>query len=387
MEKFLRRTWLEINLDRLCENYTHVADMAGEDTQVIAVVKANAYGHGAVTCAKALQRVGADYFAVSNLEEAIQLRLEDITCPILILSYTPPTEAKRLAAYHITQTVVDMQHAQALSDAACKAGVHVSVHFKVDTGMSRVGFFAQNAQECRRAAGEIVSCAKLDGLDAQGIFTHFATSDEPNNDLTEKQYARFKQVIAEIEAQGIHLPMQHCCNSAATLRFTQMHLDAVRPGIILYGLLPDVRTTEDILPLQPVMQLKTCVSLVKHVPAGTVISYGATFTAPYDMQIATVPIGYADGYPRMMADKAHMLVNGQKAPVVGRVCMDQCVLDVTDMQVAVGDEVTVFGDGLSADEYAAWLQTINYEVVCMVGRRVPRVYVQNGQTVGYEKLI
>lgn len=382
MQEILKRTWAEIDLDRLLHNRTVIEKALHPGAKMMAVVKADAYGHGAVTVTKALLAAGTEYFAVSNLEEAMQLRAAGIQSPILILSYTPPEEAAILAHYHITQTVICSAHAKALSHAAEAASVTLPVHFKLDTGMSRVGFVHQLPDDRERAAAEIAQAASLPGILPEGIFTHFATADEQNADMTHAQFSRFMQTVEDLSDKGIDFTFKHCCNSAATERFPDMHLDLVRPGIILYGLAPDNSWMHDLLPLKPAMQLKTAISMVKTISAGTVVSYGATFTAQKDMQIATVPIGYADGYPRSMAGKAYMLVNGSPAPVIGRVCMDQCMLDVTGLTVEAGDTVTVFGDGLSIDTYAGWMGTINYEAVCLVGKRVPRIYIKDGKRVG-----
>ncbi len=378
MQNILRRTWAEIDLDRLCHNYTVIKSATSADSTIMAVIKADAYGHGAVTVAKTYSELGVGFFAVSNLEEALQLRAADIQQPILILSYTPPTQAATLAQNNITQTIVDLPHALAFQKAAQDANVNVRVHLKVDTGMTRVGFVHQTAEDRAIALEELTTAARLENLIPEGIFTHFATADDMDDTMARAQFERFTQTVEDLADRGISFTFKHCCNSAAIERFPEMHLDLVRPGIILYGLAPDASWMQDLLPLKQVMQLKTSVSMVKSIKAGTSLSYGATYTAQKDMQIATVSIGYADGYPRVMAGKAYMLVNGQKAPVVGRVCMDQCMLDVTDLSVKPGDEVTVFGDGLSTDIYAAWMNTINYEAVCCVGKRVPRIYIKNG---------
>lgn len=387
MKNVLKRTWAEIDLDALRHNYRLVCENARKDTTIYAVIKADGYGHGAVQVAQALLEEGATHFAVSNLDEAVQLRLEGITCPILLLSYTPPEEAEKLAKYNITQTVVGIAHAKALSVAAKKANVQLTVHLKVDTGMSRVGFVHQRDADRENAAKEVCAAALLPHLRAEGIFTHFATADEQDQTATNQQFSRFMQTVEDAAAKGVQFAVRHCCNSAAIMRFSAMHLDAVRPGIMLYGLAPDSSWMNGLWPLRPVMQLKTTVSMVKTVPAGTKISYGSTFVAEKEMQIATVPIGYADGYSRLMAGKAYMLVKGKKAPLVGRVCMDQCMLDVTGLDVSVGDTVTVFGDGLPAEEYAAFIGTIHYEAVCAVSKRVPRAYMKNGQPVDSENMI
>lgn len=386
MQEFLKRTWAEVDLDRLAHNCNVIRDSV-RGAEMMAVIKADAYGHGAVVAAKTYCALGVTRFAVSNLEEALQLRNAGIEQPILILSYTPAENAAVLARHNITQTVVDLFHAQALSKAAGDADVCVRVHFKIDTGMSRVGFVHHTADDRVTVAEQLLQATALPHLLSEGIFTHFPTADDRDASVTRAQFERFTQTISDLSDKGITFAIRHCCNSAATERFPEMHLDCVRPGIILYGLAPDASWMCDLLPLQQVMQFKTTVSMVKTVKAGTALSYGATFIAKTDMQIATVPIGYADGYPRVMAGKAYMLVNGQKAPVVGRVCMDQCMLDVTGLDLHVGDEVTVFGDGLSIDVYAAWMNTINYEAVCQIGKRVPRVYIKNGERIGYESLI
>ncbi len=387
MQKFLKRTWAEIDLDALRHNFRLIQQSVDPKTCIYAVIKADAYGHGALEIARVLLEEGATHFAVSNLEEAMQLRREGITCPILLLSYTPPEEVARLVAADITQTVVSAAHAKALNAAAKQAGVVLRVHLKMDTGMSRVGFVHQTDADRATAASEILAAASLPCLQAEGIFTHFATADDPNEQATRDQFIRFMQTIEDVAVLGVHFAVRHCCNSAGTMRFPEMHLDAVRPGIILYGLAPDSGWMNDLWPLRPAMQLKTTVSMIKTVPAGTAFSYGSTFTAKKEMQVATVPIGYADGYSRLMAGKAYMLVNGKKAPVIGRVCMDQCMLDVTGLSVCVGDTVTVFGDGLPTEEYAAFMGTIHYESVCAVSKRVPRVYIENGQVVDCENMI
>ncbi len=387
MENVLKRTWAEIDLDALRHNYRLIRDAVNRDTCIYAVIKADAYGHGAVKVARALLEEGATRFAVSNLEEAIQLRQAGVTCPILLLSYTPPAEVSRLVEWDVTQTVVSFAHAKALGAAAADENITLKVHLKVDTGMSRVGFVHQTDADREIAAKEIAAAASLPCLQAEGIFTHFATADEPNEQATRAQFTRFMQTIEDVEALGVRFAVRHCCNSAGLMRFPEMHLDGVRPGIILYGLAPDSSWMNGFWPLHPVMQLKTAVSMVKTVPKGTAFSYGSTFVAEREMQVATVPIGYADGYSRLMAGKAYMLVNGKKAPVVGRVCMDQCMLDVTGLEVSVGDTVTVFGEGLPTEEYAAFIGTIHYESVCAVAKRVPRVYIENRQVTDCENLI
>ena len=385
MKHWLKRTWAEIDLDSLQNNLRRIKD-ATNGSLVMAVVKADAYGHGAVMAATSLCEAGADWLAVSNLDEAIQLRHADLTKPILILSYTPPEEAALLAAHNITQTVVSAEHAAALNAAAEKAGVTLAVHIKLDTGMTRVGFFCQGD---RLPIDEIAAVCALPHLRAEGIFTHFAVADEQEGDaFTRRQFALFNDTVTALEERGITFALKHCCNSAATLRYPEMHLDMVRPGIILYGLYPD-EWMRDMLPLTPVMSLRTHVSMTKDVPPDIAVSYGKRYVTEDTTTLATVPIGYADGYTRRTFGKAHMLIGGKPVPVCGRICMDQCMLDITGMDgIGAGTMVTAFGkDGdavLSAETYASWSDTINYEIVCSIGKRVPRLFMQNGKPVSLQ---
>ena len=354
---------------------------------MMAIVKADAYGHGAAYVSRVLEETGADWFGVSNLEEALQIRKAGITRPILILGYTPACEARRLAANDVTQTVCNEEFGWELSRAACEAGVQVRVHLKMDTGMSRIGFLCQREQELTEAVDQAERVCRLPGLIPEGIFTHFASADEEAGEaFTRLQFALFEGIIARLAERGIRFALKHCCNSAATLLYPEMHMDLVRPGLILYGLLP-APWLDGRLPLRPAMELKTAVSMVKEVPAGSVVSYGRTYTTQTATALATVPIGYADGYPRSFSNRASMLVKGSRASVVGRVCMDQCMLDVTGIPgVREGMMVTVFGrdqgEILPVEEFAALSGTINYESICLIGKRVPRVFLRGGQPVG-----
>ncbi len=384
MTDHLRRTWAEIHLDHLLANAAYIKGLLSPSCRMMGVIKANAYGHGAVQAAYALQRAGASWFGVSNLEEAIELRRAGIDEPILVLSYTPPDEAARLAQYCVTQTVVSLQHACALNDAAAAADVHLDVHVKVDTGMSRVGFVCHSEQDIDQAVEEIAEVSRLSHLRAHGIFTHFAVADAADDGgFTERQFARFMRVIEAAAAVGVTFSLRHCCNSAATLRYPHMHLDMVRPGIILYGLSPDESMAPLMQAFRPVMTLKTAVSMVKDLPPYTPLSYGCTYSSDTVRRVATVPIGYADGYFRSLSNRGYMLVDGQHVPIVGRICMDQCMLDVTDIPtVTDGTEVTVFGAaGVTAEELSQMLDTIDYEIVCAVSRRVPRVYFDGSDEV------
>lgn len=383
MSSYLKRTWAEIDLEALRHNYHTIAGTVSKDCRLMAVIKADGYGHGAVAVARLLSREGVSWFAVSNLEEATQLRQAGISEPILILSYTPPTEAARLAELSITQTVISREYGEQLNAEAEKAGVSLSVHIKVDTGMSRVGFFCREGLE-GDAAEAVAAVCRLPCLQAEGIFTHFSSADEPDGQaVTEQQYDLFCRVIDRLEAMGITFALRHCCNSAALMRFPHMHMDMVRPGIILYGLVPDASLQHQ-LPLRPAMTVKSVLSMVKSVPVGTTVSYGRTFVAETPCTLATMPVGYADGLPRSFSGRWQVCVNGQTAPIVGRICMDQCMLDISDIEGAqVGNEVVLLGGNgsCSAANFATTAGTISYEVVCDIGKRVPRLFLENGHIV------
>ncbi len=381
MPDILHRTWAEIDLDAVRHNYQAVRDRLSPACRCMAVVKADAYGHGAPHVAAELAAAGADYFGVSNLDEAIQLRESGIAAPILIFAYTPPEHARTLAAHNITQAVLDGHYADQLEQAAASAGVTVQVHLKLDTGMSRVGFFCQN--EDTAPIDEIVRVCSLPHLQAEGAFTHFATADEERGDtLTHQQFRRFTDTLTALKARGVTFALRHCCNSAATLRFPEMHLDMVRAGIVLYGATPSPEMA-GIAALCAPMALKTVITQLKNVPAGTAVSYGHSFTCDRPSRLATLPIGYADGLRRLASNRLKVAVNGHLAPLVGRVCMDQCMIDVTDIpNLREGTTVTVFGaDGVTVGDYAACCETIPYESLCGIGKRVPRVYYKNGAPI------
>ncbi|MDD2418042.1 MAG: alanine racemase [Oscillospiraceae bacterium] len=387
MIEFLKRTWAQINLDAIENNFRAITKSLSAGCQAMAIVKADAYGHGAGYVSRTLRDAGATWFGVSNLDEALQIRNEGIDQSILILAYTPPAQASKLAANRITQTVFTSEYAQQLSRSAVNSGVKVRIHIKLDTGMSRIGFFCQSHEEINKSVDEIASVCSLPGLEAEGIFTHFTSADEESGEqYTRLQFERFQRVTHILDDRGVKFALKHCCNSAASMRFPEMHLDLVRPGLILYGLSPDVWMQDKLL-LTPAMELKTVVSMTKTVPAGTTISYGRTYTTQGDLKLATLPIGYADGFPRGMSNRAEMLVCGRRASVVGRVCMDQCMLDVTGIdEVKEGITVTVFGhDGdefLPVEKFADLSGTINYEIICSIGKRVPRIFQSRGQIIG-----
>lgn len=388
MEDILKRTWVEINLDAVEHNYREIKKRLMPRTKMCCVVKADAYGHGAEQLAREYERLGADWFAVSNLEEAQQIRNAGLKLPILILGYTPPELAGELSRLNISQTLIGETYSAELSSEAKKAGVTVKVHVSLDTGMSRIGFLYQNPERDGASLREIERACALPGLDPEGIFTHFAVADEGENGraFTEQQYRNFCTAVERLKQRGVSFRIRHCANSAAIFDYPEMQLDMVRPGVILYGLMPSGEVRHP-APLVPVMQLKSVVALVKTIPPETSVSYGRKFTSEHEMTIATVPVGYADGYPRALSQSAEMLVRGQRAKITGRVCMDQLMLDVTKIpDVCEGDTVTVFGrDGESAvsvEELAAQSGTIGYEILCGISKRVPRVYYRNGAATG-----
>ena len=365
------RTWAEIDLSALAENFAAIKEYCG--LSVYAVVKADAYGHGALPCAKVLEKAGAAGFCVSNPAEADQLRSGGIALPVLILGYTPPEYAASLAENQISQCVYSLEYAQALNAAAERAGVCVDVHLKLDTGMGRIGF------DCREntllGALQAKAVFSMKNLRCTGVFTHFAVADTPDQAaFTADQYRRFAESVLLLEAEGHRFEVKHCSNSAGALTLQDTFADAVRAGIALYGLTPDAAMTLPVT-LKPVMALYSTVSMVKTLEAGQSVSYGRTYTAEETRRIATVTAGYADGVPRLLSNCGCVLIRGKRAPIVGRVCMDQFCVDVTDIpDVQMGDPVTVFGPGLPVDEVAEHAGTIHYEIVCDISRRVPRIY-------------
>ena len=380
--EFERRCWAEIDLNALRNNFS-VVQKSANGTPVMAVVKADAYGHGDTAVCKIFDEAGAAWFAVSGFEEAMRLRRSGIQKPILILGYTGAVNAAALAENNITQTVYSLEYAYALSDAAQRADVKVNVHIKLDTGMGRIGFAVRDDMET--ALAEVVTTCRLPGLAATGVFTHFSVADsaaQADRDYTQEQYKLLFTSIHRLAAEDIHFNVSHCCNSAGTFYWPEYHLGMVRPGIILYGEDP----SDDVhLPgISPALKLKAAVSMVKQIPAQDDVSYGRTFQSEKPMRIATLAVGYADGYPRNMSNKGIVCLHGKPARVVGRVCMDQMMIDVTDIDdVKVGDIAIVFG-GYIADsvaEIARANNTVPYEILCDIGRRVPRVYIENGHEV------
>ena len=372
MSDLQKRTWAEIHMDRLEQNYRALRAAAPE-SRFVGLVKANAYGHGAVPVAKKLEQLGADYLAVACLDEALELREAGVKMPVLILGSTPPEYTDELLDNNITQTVYDPALAKAFSDRAQQRGKRLRCHLKVDTGMSRLGILCDEAH-ADDGIDTLEQMARLPGLDCEGIFMHFADADSCP-EYSRMQIRRFHKVLRELKTRGISFPLRHCCAGAATLNYPEAHLDMVRPGILLYGEYPDPSTLGKI-EIKPVMELKTHIISLRRLPKGTCISYGRTYTLERDSLVAAVPVGYADGLHRLLSNRMEMLVRGQKVRQIGRICMDMCMLDVTDVpDAAMGDIVTVFGDGVPLQTLADTEGTITYELMCAVAPRVPRVYL------------
>ncbi|MGI6085691.1 MAG: alanine racemase [Acetivibrionales bacterium] len=382
MDYKFTRTWAEINLDNIAHNVKEIQIKAGKRTEIMAVVKADAYGHGVLETVNTLIKSGCTRLAVSMLDEAIQLRQIGVDIPILVLSHTNPSRADELIKYNITQTVYSHDMASFLSDEAVRHGTKARVHIKIDTGMNRVGF--PPGYSAVKAVKEIQS---LPGIIVEGIFTHFATADEKDDDYTARQTELFNSIISELNRIGILIPIRHVANSAAIIQYPELAMELVRPGIILYGIYPSKEVDRSVLDLKPAMALKTNISMIKWVEKNTSVSYGRKFVTKRKSQIATIPAGYADGYSRLLTGKSRVLVNGQFAPIVGSICMDQCMVDVTDVKgdIKIGDEVVMLGKQgdceITAEELAGYMGTIPYEIVCIIGKRVPRVYFKNGQIV------
>ena len=375
MDDERKRSWAEVSLDAIEHNYREIRRVLPETTRFLGVVKADAYGHGAVAVAHRLETIGADYLAVACIDEAITLRRAGIRIPILILGATDPDCAPLLARYRITQAVECAEKGFALSDRL-EAGQKLKIHIKLDTGMGRIGFRADDTAELL-AAEAVMS---LHNLETEGVFTHFAVSDEPasGEEYTRAQFERFRTAYERIENDtGRRFAIRHCANSGAVLSYREYALDMVRPGLLTYGLYPcDERGG---LELRPAMQLKSRVAVLTRHRKGDTISYGRSFTAQRDMTLAVIPIGYADGLHRVLSNRMEVLIRGKRAPQVGRICMDMCMIDVSDVEdVQVGDVVTIFGtDGdsfLPIEEAAAKAGTISYELACALSPRIPRIY-------------
>lgn len=376
----IRPVWAEVDLDAIKYNMEEIKRLSNSK-DIIAVVKADAYGHGAVDVAPTMLECGAKKFAVAVITEAIELRKNNINVPIIILGYTPIEFASELLYQDIEQTVTSLEYAMELNKIAEEGKTIIPIHIAIDTGMGRIGFIPSE-----ESINDIEEISKLKNLKIVGIFSHFSTADEEDKNYSEYQKNEFNNIINKLEKRNINLGQKHIFNSAAIVDFDYDGYDAIRPGIILYGYYPSNEVKKENIKLKPALTLKSNVVHVKALPKGKYISYGRNYVTEKESIIATLPIGYADGYTRLLTNKAQVIINGKLAPIVGNICMDQCMVDVTHIpDVKIGDEVILIGeDGdtkFNADDIAEILGTINYEILCMISKRVPRVYRLNGKKI------
>ena len=374
-----RSCWAEIDLNAIEHNIREIKNLLGPKAKLAAIIKADAYGHGSIRIAQSAILSGADILAVSALDEALELRQADINAPILILGYSESSYAPYLVEYDISQTIYNYQMAKDLSDAAVNQNKIARIHLKIDSGMGRIGFLPTE-----ESFQEILSILRLPNLYLEGLFTHFASADESDRTYTHKQYEKFKAFSDRLLNLGYQPKYIHCANSATIIEYPDYHLDLVRAGIILYGVYPSNEVKRNKLNLRPAMSVKTKINNIKLLPKDESISYGRQYITKKETKVATISIGYADGYPRKLSNKARVIVNGEFAEVIGTICMDQCMIDVTHIKnIAIGDEVVVFGrqknKTIPVEEIANNLGTVSYEVLCDIGRRLPRIYVRNGE--------
>lgn len=366
-----KRTWAEIDLSAIRYNYHQLKSTLPKKCKFLGVVKANAYGHGAIPVTKILEELGCDYLGVACLDEARELRDAGIRTPILVFGYSPAQYASILAEDHITQTVGSIEAARAYSNALAGTGLMLTVHLKLETGMGRAGF---NTSE-ETCVSQILESTRLPGLYTEGIYTHFCASDapEPDNAFTSDQFIRFVNIVHASEAElGRKFLIRHCANSGAVFSFPETCLDMVRPGIALYGAYAGNHREK--INLIPAMTLKTRIAHIGHFKAGDTISYGRNYTVRRPSKIAVLPVGYADGLHRTLSNKFRVMIDGATAKQVGSICMDMCMVDTTGLQVHVGDVAEVFGQNIAIENLANAARTINYEITCAIGPRVPRVY-------------
>ena len=386
MEAQLKRTWAEIDLDALTENLAAVRAQVGAGVKLLGVVKADAYGHGALHIARHLEEAGADYLAVSNVDEACELRAGGVELPVLVLGYSPADQMPRILANDITQTVQDLPTACVYNDAARMCGGRMRAHIKLDTGMGRLGFLCDEAN-FEKSCDEICKVLSLDRIDAEGIFTHFCSADEETQEdaaYTSMQYERARRMVDAIAERGFQFPLHHCCNSGATALYPHYAWDMVRCGIVLYGAGGAAKKVG----ARPVMRLKSVIASVKELRAGESISYGRAFTTKRPSRIGVLPVGYADGLFRALGNGFSVLTPAGPAPICGRICMDMCMIDLTDLPaVCEGDEVEIYGEGSLVDDAAKLIGTIPYELLCAVSKRVPRLYLKGGAVVGRDLCI
>lgn len=375
------RVQANINLDAIHDNVKAAKSLTKKGTKLMAIIKADAYGHGAVRVAETLDDI-ADAYGVAILEEGIELRQAGVTKPILILGYTPAPLYEAMINYDITTAVFKYDMAKEISDTAVKLGKKAKIHIKLDTGMSRIGF-----KQDDESLETIIKISKLPGIEITGCFTHFARMDEKDKTKAKEQFKRYMDFTKRIEDAGIKIPVKHVSNSAGIIEMPEVNLDMVRDGISVYGMYPSEEVNKKRLPLTPAMEIISYISFIKTLEKGVEIGYGGTFTTTRETKVATIPVGYADGYPRSLSNKGCILINGHRAPIIGRICMDQFMVDITDIKdVHENDKVTLIGhdgDGyISIEEMADLSGSFNYEFVCDIGKRVPKVYYRNGKKIG-----
>ena len=373
----LKRTWVEINLDYLKYNLDQIKKRLDPKCKIMGVVKADAYGHGDKIIAKHLEDFGVNFLGVSNIEEALSLRRSGVKIPILILGYTPPHLVNILFQYNVTQTIYSLDYAKRVSEEALKNKVIIKSHLKIDTGMNRIGLKINDNLNLEY----LLKIYSLPALDFCGIFTHFSVADgktDEDETFTLEQFKIFKNICEKLQNLGINIGLRHCCNSAATVKYKEMHLDMVRPGILLYGPYIDINKKLD---SKPIMTLKTKISMIKNLLPGESVGYGRKFIAISPSKIATIPIGYADGLNRLCSNKTEVLVNNQKARILGSICMDQTMIDVSNIDnIKEDDEVILWGaDECNLNNIADMINTICYELLCNVNKRVPRQYIKNNK--------
>lgn len=377
---YMNRVYLKIDLDKICNNINKVISKVGKDTKVLAVVKGDAYGHGAIEVTKALSEIGTYGFAVATVGEALALRRAGITKPILILDFVFPNQFETIIRNDIMLTIFQYGIAKSLNEAAGEMGTTAHIHIKVDTGMGRIGYIPDE-----KSIDEICRIAQLPNIEIDGIFTHFACADMTDKTSMNGQYAKFREFVEKLEERGINIPIKHVCNSAAIIDMDDGFLNMVRSGIVTYGLYPSEEVHKEKLDIEPAMELHSVVINIKTIHKGDTVSYGSTYVAEKPTVIATIPVGYADGYPRLLSNEGSVLIHGKRAKIVGKVCMDQFMVDVTDIpDVSIGDNVTLIGkDGdecITCEEIGDISGRFNYEFLCCITRRVPRVYIRNGKT-------
>ena len=381
MKKY-SRVRAEISFDAIDNNFDVIESVLSKDTSICAVIKADCYGHGAVPIARRIARRKRVWgFACATAEEAIRLRVSGIFKPILILGYSFPEMYDELIGYDIRPCICDFKSAKMLSERAVKSDHAAKIHIALDTGMSRIGFSCDD-----EAVETILKIAALPGIKIEGLFSHFARADEADERHSARQMKKYSYVAAKLEEAGLDIPVKHIANSAATMRFPDYHHSMVRTGIIMYGLMPSDEMADELKALKPVLRLTSHVTYIKTLPAGVAISYGGTYKTKEESVIATIPVGYADGYPRSLSNKGYVLIRSRRAPIRGRVCMDQMMVDVTDIpDVAVGDEVVLIGpqgeDSITAEELGKLSGRFNYELICDISMRVPRSYTHGGRVV------